>query len=151
MRPPPPPPAHSRGDPTVAPPDLLDVAPDCPPHMAAAVMRMMEKNPDDRFASLEDALTALRTPQAAVAPLKAVRDAAELELASPGNTAYVGESLLLVACFLAGPRPLALLPLAAAGPCIVMRILAEESLLKESATYREYAEAVRWRLIPWVW
>jgi serine/threonine-protein kinase len=40
-------------------PDLLALRPDCPPGVAAAIVRMLGKRPEDRFASMTDALSAL--------------------------------------------------------------------------------------------
>jgi serine/threonine-protein kinase len=40
-------------------PPITDIRPDCPPELEAAVMRMLAKNPDDRFPSIAQALTAL--------------------------------------------------------------------------------------------
>jgi protein-S-isoprenylcysteine O-methyltransferase Ste14 len=67
------------------------------------------------------------------------------------HPAYASESLLVVSCYLAAPSLLALLPLLALFPAIVLRTLAEEDVLKESSAYRRYAERVRWRLLPGVW
>lgn len=38
------------------PPSLVDRCPDCPPQLAAAIMRMLEKEPEDRWPDLRDAL-----------------------------------------------------------------------------------------------
>lgn len=38
------------------PPQVLERRPDCPPRLAAAVMRMLAKSPDDRWPELRDAL-----------------------------------------------------------------------------------------------
>jgi len=64
---------------------------------------------------------------------------------------YFGEMLMVVGCFIAKPTGLTLLPLLVALPCLVVRVLAEESLLRESERYRDYARRVPWRLIPGVW
>ncbi|HTJ23067.1 MAG TPA: protein kinase [Gemmatimonadaceae bacterium] len=37
-------------------PSIIERRPDCPPRLAAAVMRMLEKSPDDRWPELRDAL-----------------------------------------------------------------------------------------------
>ncbi|HWA15053.1 MAG TPA: Ig-like domain-containing protein, partial [Gemmatimonadales bacterium] len=42
-----------------APRPLLELRPDCPPDLAAAVMRMLEKAPDKRHGSMEESLVAL--------------------------------------------------------------------------------------------
>ena len=67
------------------------------------------------------------------------------------HPAYAGQFLLILACFLSGPGWLAIWPLAGAVPFVVVRILMEESLLTRDATYRAYAQAVRWRLVPGLW
>jgi uncharacterized protein YjdB len=41
------------------PAPLIDLRPDCPPELSAAVMRMLEKNPTDRWPSLRDVLPIL--------------------------------------------------------------------------------------------
>ncbi|MBT6154187.1 MAG: isoprenylcysteine carboxylmethyltransferase family protein [Planctomycetaceae bacterium] len=64
---------------------------------------------------------------------------------------YFGEMLMVVGCFVAKPTGLTVLPLLAALPCLITRVLAEESLLRESDRYRDYAIQVRWRLIPGIW
>ena len=40
------------------PPPILNVRPDCPPEIAAAVMRMLEKDPEKRWPNVEAAVTA---------------------------------------------------------------------------------------------
>ncbi len=42
-----------------APPPITDARPDCPPELAAAVMRMLAKDPTDRFPSIDDAMSAI--------------------------------------------------------------------------------------------
>lgn len=42
-----------------APPPLESFRPDCPPELRDAVMRMLAKDPSERFASLEDAVAAM--------------------------------------------------------------------------------------------
>jgi serine/threonine-protein kinase len=42
-----------------APPPIRAVRPDCPADLEAAILRMLAKNPDDRFPSVTQALTAL--------------------------------------------------------------------------------------------
>jgi serine/threonine-protein kinase len=41
------------------PPNVLDHRPDCPPEIAAAVMRMLEKEPAKRWTSIEDAVATI--------------------------------------------------------------------------------------------
>jgi hypothetical protein len=47
-------------------PDLTAVRPDCPPSVAAAVTRMLAKDPTDRFGSMAEALTALGATRASM-------------------------------------------------------------------------------------
>lgn len=42
-----------------SPPDVRDLRPDCPPELAAAVSRMLSKEPNERFPSLESVTTLL--------------------------------------------------------------------------------------------
>jgi hypothetical protein len=51
-------PALMVGHTTQEPPSLAAVRPDCPPALLHAVERMLAKNPADRFATLEEAITA---------------------------------------------------------------------------------------------
>jgi protein-S-isoprenylcysteine O-methyltransferase Ste14 len=67
------------------------------------------------------------------------------------HPAYTGELLMVLGCFLAGPRPVTALLLLAALPCVVVRLLMEEMVLKQQDSYRRYAARVRWRLLPRVW
>jgi protein-S-isoprenylcysteine O-methyltransferase Ste14 len=67
------------------------------------------------------------------------------------HPAYLGELLMVLSCFAAGPTALGLLPLAFAVPLVVLRIRAEEHALQTSAEYGVYATRVRWRLLPGVW
>ena len=64
---------------------------------------------------------------------------------------YFGEMLMVVGCFVAMPTFMTVLPLLAALSCLIVRVLAEERLLRESERYRDYAIQVRWRLIPGIW
>jgi hypothetical protein len=43
------------------PPHLGDVRPDCPPELAGAIMRMIAKDPDKRFPTIEEAVAAVGT------------------------------------------------------------------------------------------
>ncbi len=68
------------------------------------------------------------------------------------HPAYAAELLMVLACCWAtAPAIWAALPIALALPFIVLRILAEENLLRGQAEYLTYAESVRWRLIPGLW
>lgn len=44
------------------PPDLTKLRPDCPPNLAAAVMRMLEKEPEDRWPTLDDVVAVCGRP-----------------------------------------------------------------------------------------
>jgi protein-S-isoprenylcysteine O-methyltransferase Ste14 len=67
------------------------------------------------------------------------------------HPAYVGEFLMLFACFLSRESWYSSIPLILFFPSIVYRISEEERLLSQKKMYREYSEKVRWRLIPFVW
>ena len=41
---------------------LIDARPDCPPQLAAAIMRMIEKNAPDRWQSMDEAIKAIGAP-----------------------------------------------------------------------------------------
>jgi serine/threonine protein kinase len=74
------------------PPAVTDIRADCPPHMAAAIMRMLEKKPADRWLCIEDALSAMDS----CAPVKAQGQKAESSLpviVPTGGTLVVGEVL----------------------------------------------------------
>ncbi|MEO8200604.1 MAG: serine/threonine-protein kinase [Gemmatimonadota bacterium] len=43
-----------------APQDIGELRPDCPPEMAAAIMRMIDKNPEGRFPTLKDGAVAVQ-------------------------------------------------------------------------------------------
>jgi len=67
------------------------------------------------------------------------------------HPAYLGEMLLVCACYLANPRittcwiPLLIIPM------VALRIQAEEKVLLENEKYRDYAQGVTWRLLPGIW
>ena len=67
------------------------------------------------------------------------------------HPAYLGELLMVLACGLAKPAVLNFTPFLLGIPLIVVRILAEESLLNSSNDYLTYKRKVRFRLIPLVW
>ena len=67
------------------------------------------------------------------------------------HPAYAGELVMMLACFLSSPSPMALAVLLTAVPFVRMRILTEERLLNEAETYRDYAEQVPYRLVPRMW
>ena len=59
--------------------------------------------------------------------------------------------LLLAACVAAGPSWWTALPFVVALPLLVVRIRAEEQLLRTAPEYVDYAQSVRWRLMPGLW
>jgi len=68
------------------------------------------------------------------------------------HPAYVGESLLLIACFIASEKLLySGIAFICFIPLIIIRIMEEERLLLANSDYETYAERVKWRMIPWVW
>ena len=67
------------------------------------------------------------------------------------HPAYVGELFLVTSCFIANPTLVSVWPFLAALPCIMMRIKAEEKLLKTEKTYRDYADKTVYRLLPGIW
>ncbi len=44
------------------PPRLIELVSDCPPELDACIQRMLAKQPEERFASISDALTTLQAP-----------------------------------------------------------------------------------------
>jgi len=67
------------------------------------------------------------------------------------HPAYMGELMMVAACLWAAPGVIAGALGALIVPAIYTRIRVEEALLAESRDYRDYAGAVRWRLVPLVW
>ena len=67
------------------------------------------------------------------------------------HPAYLGEFIAILGCSLAPGDPLLAWPAAAAVPLIVLRVVAEERVLKSDPAYVVYSEKVRWRLIPCIW
>lgn len=67
------------------------------------------------------------------------------------HPAYLGELIILVACWSARPSWLISGLFAVTLLALVLRIYDEEQLLMNSKPYQRYAAAVRWRLIPRVW
>ena len=67
------------------------------------------------------------------------------------HPAYLGELIMILACGIAEPRLRTALPLLAALPFVVLRILVEECVMMNSSDYASYTRQVRWRLIPKVW
>jgi protein-S-isoprenylcysteine O-methyltransferase Ste14 len=67
------------------------------------------------------------------------------------HPAYAGEVLMIAACVLSRPDPLAVTVLGLALPLVALRIRTEEKLLLELEGYRSYAERVRARLVPGIW
>lgn len=67
------------------------------------------------------------------------------------HPAYLGESLMVIACLISAEYYWSILVFLFFIPAIIVRIRAEETLLFESAFYAQYANHVTWRLIPFVW
>ena len=67
------------------------------------------------------------------------------------HPAYLGQLMLVAACCLASDSWWGVLPLAVGLPLLAARIFVEEQLLRTSAEYVQYAQQVRWRLVPGVW
>ncbi|HWH03009.1 MAG TPA: protein kinase [Gemmatimonadales bacterium] len=66
------------------PPPIDEVRPDCPPEIVTAVMRMLAKEPADRFPTVEDAISAIGVP--AMTPDDPVRTQLMTLAASNKNT-----------------------------------------------------------------
>lgn len=67
------------------------------------------------------------------------------------HPAYLGETMLVVACLISAETYWSFVVFALFVPGIILRIKAEESLLFQSPYYGQYANQVTWRLIPFVW
>ena len=67
------------------------------------------------------------------------------------HPAYLGELIMTLACFLAGPGWLAASAWVLLVPGVAWRIWAEETLLSADPHYQAYQQQVRSRLIPGVW
>jgi protein-S-isoprenylcysteine O-methyltransferase Ste14 len=67
------------------------------------------------------------------------------------HPAYASECLLVLACFLAGPGLATAACFVVLVPCLAVRIVAEERLLRTQSAYRAYCRQVNWRLLPGVW
>lgn len=69
-------------------------------------------------------------------------------LRHPANS---GELLMIAACAFSRPTPVSVAVAATALPLVGLRVRAEEALLVGARGYRDYADRVRYRLIPGVW
>lgn len=67
------------------------------------------------------------------------------------HPAYLGELLMILACAIASPSLLGVIPFLVGIPLIVIRILAEEKLLHSKESYRQYCKKVGFRLVPRIW
>ncbi len=67
------------------------------------------------------------------------------------HPAYAGESFMVIGCFIAEPTIVSVWPFLAVLPCIIMRIKAEEKILKEEDAYQNYAQQAVYRLFPGIW
>ncbi|MGH7589811.1 MAG: serine/threonine-protein kinase, partial [Gemmatimonadales bacterium] len=73
-----------------APPALEQFRPDLPPEVSAAVMRMLEKDPEHRWPTLEAAVKAVGVP-----PIEGIDDPIRAELAHLGSSGSVPKLLAL--------------------------------------------------------
>ena len=67
------------------------------------------------------------------------------------HPAYLGESLMVIACLISAETYWSGLVFMLFIPGIIIRIRVEEELLFQTAYYKQYANRVSWRLIPFVW
>ena len=67
------------------------------------------------------------------------------------HPAYLGELLMLTACFLAAPTVIGAVLMCLAPVFLGWRIHLEESLLAQDAGYQRYCQVVKWRLLPGLW
>ncbi len=64
---------------------------------------------------------------------------------------YAGEFIMIAACALSNLTILSIITIVLAVPFAVIRIYAEESVLKESSIYCSYMKKVKYRLIPLIY
>ena len=64
---------------------------------------------------------------------------------------YLGESLMLLACVIAGKTPISFIALTAYLTTMILRIKEEENLLLLNTEYKSYCLKVTWRLLPYIW
>jgi len=64
---------------------------------------------------------------------------------------YLAELIMVLACALAGWRPLSVVAVVLAVLLVVVRIRIEERLLAALPGYASYGHRVRWRLLPGLW
>ena len=97
-------------------------------------------------------ISSLLTLGASFAILPAIR---EIVVKGPyrfvRHPAYCGELMLVFSCFTARPDEKTLLCFLVAILTMMLRIWAEEELLKEDESYRRYCQLTRWRLCPHIW
>ena len=67
------------------------------------------------------------------------------------HPAYFGESLMVIACLMAGKSLISLIPFVIFIPGILFRIREEERLLSKNISYQQYQQTVKWRLLPFIW
>lgn len=67
------------------------------------------------------------------------------------HPAYAGEMLMIIGCFIAHPTLISVWPCLAAFPAVILRINAEEKILKEETVYQSYARHAPYRLLPGIW
>lgn len=64
---------------------------------------------------------------------------------------YLGETLMLLACVIAGNTAVSVLVFMAYLAAMVFRIKEEESVLSLNTEYESYCSRVAWRLLPYIW
>lgn len=67
------------------------------------------------------------------------------------HPAYLGEAGMVLACWLAGPNWISGTACLLLVPTLMIRITAEERVLRLSPEYQSYVKSVRWRLVPGLW
>ncbi len=67
------------------------------------------------------------------------------------HPAYLGELLMAMACVLATRSLPAAAAFAVVLPLMVLRIVVEERLWQTDSSYRNYAQQVKYRLVPFIW
>jgi serine/threonine protein kinase len=121
------------------PEDIREKRPDCPTDLARIVMRMLEKDPEERWPAMEKICAALDVPTPAGSPLRSQlagyargrQPVGSILLRPPSGDLFVGQSLRLVATplDLVG-RPLPDRPLAWVSSDPDIALVNEEGLLR---------------------
>ena len=64
---------------------------------------------------------------------------------------YLGESIIVIACFLSNVRWLNTIALIVFAVFLYMRINLEEQVMEKGYEYDEYQKKVKWKLLPYIW